>query len=680
MNNYFYKTIQSFSNKESLLFKCRIVSTLLLFFWASSIEAQVYTLNATTNGTTVSTCSGTFYDSGGASSNYNNDEDNVMTFCSATAGQFMRLTFTSFSLEANLDFIQIYDGNSVISPLIGTYSATAPTTITASGTCLTVRFVSNSSTSQSGWSATVSCATSAGVNPTCSDFGILVVNYANNTLTRYDGATGTYLNTVATATQGLAAPNFMYQLPNGTLLVPNGSGNNVIKLNPYTGQSLGVFATGLSFPEQIKLGPDGNLYLANQSGGNLKKYDFNGTLLATITNVNFSSPQGIGFDVGGNMFVSNNVSGGKINKYTTAGVFISTLFTYPVGETPRGIAMLGNDLYLTVKTGTGARVDKFTNSTGAPTTFLTMDANSAPYAGIVWGPDGRLYIADYGESEVQIYNSNGTVYRTITASLSGCHGIAFSGCTPLSVRPPIVVSTLCNAATATITSNVVGGIQPYTYAWSTGATTPSVSGLTGGTYYLTVTDWNKVVVIDTVVVDCICPTITVSAQPTPSVTECIGGTTTLNVTASDGYPPLTYLWESSPNGSNSWTTVGTNSATYTPPSTTAGTTYYRVSMRSTGTSCPLTISTNAAVTIVNDPSVNVTIPPAVVCNGATITLTATPTIPLGSCTVQWQSNNGGSTWSNIAGATGNTYTVSGLSATNGYRAQLVSCTGNGCCN
>jgi sugar lactone lactonase YvrE len=631
----------------------------------NNLNGQTYSLNALTNGTTVNTCSGTFYDSGGSGGNYGNGEDNVMTFCSATAGQFIRLTFTSFTLESSYDFVQIYDGNSVISPLIGTFSATSPSTITASGSCITVRFVSNSGVVQSGWAATVSCSATAGVNATCSDFGVLVVNYNNNTLTRYDGTTGTYLATVATATQGLSAPNFMYQLPNGVLLVPNGSGNNVIKLDPYTGQSLGVFATGLSFPEQIKLGTDGNLYLANQSGGNLKKYDFNGNLLATITNVNFSSPQGIGFDSGGNMFVSNNVSGGKINKYTPAGVFISTLFSYPTGESPRGVAMLGNDLYLIVKTGTGARVDKFTNSTGTPTTFLTMDASSAPYAGIVWGPDGRLYIADYGESEVQIYNANGSVYRTITANLSGCHGIAFSGCTPLDIRPPIVVSTMCNAATATITSNVVGGIQPYTYAWSTGATTPSVSGLTGGTYYLTVTDWNKVVVIDTVVVNCICPTLSISAQPTPSITECIGGTTNLSVTASNGGGALTYLWESSPNGSDSWT---------------VSTTYYRVSVSSTGTNCPPLISINSVVTIVNGPSVSITIPPTILCSGANIILTATPTIPIGTCGVQWQSSPNGTTWTDISGATGNTYNVTNLGANTNYRAQLVACTGNGCCN
>ena len=42
----------------------------------------------------------------------------------------------------------------------------------------------------------------------------------------------------------------------------------------------------------------------------------------------------------------------------------------------------------------------------------------------------------------------------------------------------------CNAVA---TSSVTGSTSPYTYAWSTGATTPNLSGLCAGSYSLTVT-------------------------------------------------------------------------------------------------------------------------------------------------------------------------------------------------
>jgi streptogramin lyase len=769
--------------------------------------SQTYNFDALLNGTTQTTCSGTFYDSGGSGGSYQNDQDYTVTFCTSN-GTYPRLTFTNFVLESGYDYLEIYDGNSTASPLIGTFSASSPGTITASGSCLTVHFVSDFSVTASGWAATVSCNGTGGSRQTCSDFAVLAVNYNNSTLTRYDNETGGFLNTVATSTQGLSAPNFMYQLPNGELLVPNGSANNIVKLDPYTGVSLGVFATGLNFPEQIKLGPDGNLYLANQNANNIKKYTYSGTLLATFANANISVPQGIGFDGSGNLLVSQNASGGKINKFNpTTGAFISTIYTYPVGEIPRGIAMLGNDLYINIRTSTGGRVDKFTNATGTPSVFLTMDAGSNPYAGIVWGPDGRLYIADYGESEVQIYNSNGSLYRVITTSLSGSHGVAFTGCSALNVSG-IATSSECLQG---IDLNISGGIklnivnssnQPYKIQWSTGDTTESITGLSPGNYYVTVTDWNQVFTIDTFVITaptCACfanpsppqtlcaggtgtnltikttsnatnsvkfvrfisdqmsgssptaaeaaaiyagmvigspvtptgasslytatytfdpadfpntgttvltyyvyailnpdvgascrpvleipitinPVASISAQPT-NITECIGGTASLSVSATGGTAPLSYQWQNGGLLGFSWSNIaGATSATYTPLSTSSGITRYRVVISSSGTNCTTKTSSNAIVTIVPAPSVSVNTPPANVCVGANVTLNANPIVLTGSCSVQWQSSPDGTTWINISGATGNTYNVTNLSATTRYRAQLVSCTGNGCCN
>ncbi len=57
----------------------------------------------------------------------------------------------------------------------------------------------------------------------------------------------------------------------------------------------------------------------------------------------------------------------------------------------------------------------------------------------------------------------------------------------------------CNNGTAT--ANASGGTPPFTYNWSTGATTQTADSLTAGTYYVTVTDDNGCEKIDTVVVD-----------------------------------------------------------------------------------------------------------------------------------------------------------------------------------
>ena len=48
----------------------------------------------------VTTCSGTYYDNGGAAGNYAANVNNIFrTFCPSTAGMCMRATFTSFSMN-----------------------------------------------------------------------------------------------------------------------------------------------------------------------------------------------------------------------------------------------------------------------------------------------------------------------------------------------------------------------------------------------------------------------------------------------------------------------------------------------------------------------------------------------------------------------------------------------------
>lgn len=49
---------------------------------------------------------------------------------------------------------------------------------------------------------------------------------------------------------------------------------------------------------------------------------------------------------------------------------------------------------------------------------------------------------------------------------------------------------ICNSNSGAATTMVMGGTQPYSYAWSNGATTPAISGVTGGVYTVTVSDVN----------------------------------------------------------------------------------------------------------------------------------------------------------------------------------------------
>lgn len=215
--------------------------------------AQSYPID-TYDTQTVNTCTGTFYDSGGSRGSYSNNEDYEVTFCSDN-GDNMQLDFTSWNVEGGWDYLYIHDGSSTSATLLGTYSGTSPGTITASGTCLTVRFTSDGSEIRMGWEASIACTTP----PTCTDFGVLVVNYNNSTMTPYDNVTGDFLSTVATSSDNLSQPNFIYQLPDGTLLVSNGNSNTVTEHDP-----------GNGYPNRIFLS---NQYLSQPHSGTI---DFGG--------------------------------------------------------------------------------------------------------------------------------------------------------------------------------------------------------------------------------------------------------------------------------------------------------------------------------------------------------------------------------------------------------------------
>ena len=106
------------------------LTSLMLF--ARLSFAQTYTLNAASNGTTVNTCGGTFYDSGGSGGNYGNNESYTMTFCSNSAN-CVQLNFTSFRTQGGNDILYLYDGPNTSAPLIGNFSGTtSPGTVVSS--------------------------------------------------------------------------------------------------------------------------------------------------------------------------------------------------------------------------------------------------------------------------------------------------------------------------------------------------------------------------------------------------------------------------------------------------------------------------------------------------------------------------------------------------------------------
>jgi len=148
----------------------QIVTTCSVSALSATSSATSYTPVGpcyTMANTTITTCSGSLFDSGGQSANYSSSENLTLTLVPSTANSMASLNFISFNVESGWDYLYIYDGNSTSSPLVGQYSgSTLPPAVTATNNTgiLTLRFTSDGSNNLAGFEAAISCF----IPPTCS--------------------------------------------------------------------------------------------------------------------------------------------------------------------------------------------------------------------------------------------------------------------------------------------------------------------------------------------------------------------------------------------------------------------------------------------------------------------------------------------------------------------------------
>jgi hypothetical protein len=209
------------------------------------------------NNDPVTTCSGSFFDSGGQTGNYSDYEDFIKVFTPAISGNKMQFNFSSFSVEPGYDNLYIYDGPDISSPQIagspfngnqsiGIITASAQNTSGA----ITFHFTSDYSVNYSGWEANISCIPSSTAllatptigtitQPTCNvSSGSVVVNdlpaSGTWTLTRLpDGTTKSGTGTSSTIS-GLEPGTYSFTVTNATGSTSATSANVVINAQPST--------------------------------------------------------------------------------------------------------------------------------------------------------------------------------------------------------------------------------------------------------------------------------------------------------------------------------------------------------------------------------------------------------------------------------------------------------------
>ena len=186
---------------------------------------------------------------------------------------------------------------------------------------------------------------------------------------------------------------------------------------------------------------------------------------------------------------------------TAAGATGQVFYMWSNGGTTQTITGLATGTYFVTVVDNASGCTATTNAFISQPTEVTATANgtnagcSSPgsaEANASGGTSPYTFVWSNGETGQSITGLSGGTYTVTATDANGCTDEASVSILPggslnvtVEITNPISGSTVDDGA---VEASASGGTQPYTYLWNTGGTGPSLSGLAGGTYTVTVTD------------------------------------------------------------------------------------------------------------------------------------------------------------------------------------------------
>jgi hypothetical protein len=193
-----------------------------------------------------------------------------------------------------------------------------------------------------------------------------------------------------------------------------------------------------------------------------------------------------------NGFINASVTGGTGNKSylwstgsTAANLNAIEAGNYTLTVTDANNCVKIQNFTITQPEAIAANLLKFDPSCGATTGSAQVNPSggTAPYA-VVWSNGSSAYAVN----GIIAGNYSVTVSDANSCQISESFAIAAS--TGLAVALSTQNISCAGAANGASAANVVGGVAPYTYAWSNGVNAAQISNLQPGTYTVNVADAN----------------------------------------------------------------------------------------------------------------------------------------------------------------------------------------------
>jgi hypothetical protein len=201
-----------------------------------------------------------------------------------------------------------------------------------------------------------------------------------------------------------------------------------------------------------------------------------------------------------------------------------------------------------------------TVSVNATSTPATCVANGSATASANGGQAPYNFAWSNGATGASIAAPAGS-YSVTATDANGCTGTASTNISNPNAPTATLSATAvtCNGGNnGAVSMTVSGGVAPYTFAWSNGATTQNISGLTAGTYSATVTDANNCAFNASANVSQPAAIALTGANITN--VSCFGGNNgAIDISVGGGTAPYSYSWS---NGATTQDVTGLIAGTY----------------------------------------------------------------------------------------------------------------------